>query len=112
MSPIPSQSIQVKQETRSIPERNTTANYELVFRADFEAFGRNVYVVRNTTTLAKEAVPSKSAESTIGNAQLELKFDSNGDLHEMNNLASNTTSKLSQNFCFYKSQTGNSKKLK
>lgn len=107
MSPIPSQSIQVKQETRSIPERNTTANYELVFRADFEAFGRNVYVVRNTTMLAKEAVPSKSAGNTIGNAQLELKFDNNGDLYEIYNLASNISSKICQNFCFYKSQTGN-----
>ena len=35
---IPGEIIKIKQETKNIPERNTTSNYELIFRADLGPF--------------------------------------------------------------------------
>ena len=105
---IPSQCIEVKQETRNIPERNTTANYEVVFQVNLGPFERKAFLITNTTQ-ALAVHSTESEENSIANSQLQLKFDSNGNLYEIDNFASNISSRIYQNFCFYKSQTGNLK---
>ena len=111
MKEIPGEIIKIKQETKNIPERNTTSNYELIFRADLGPLERRILVIRNDTNkkpIQKQHDPSSSTDTiSLKNNQIELIFDSTGSLFQINNLNSNINSSIKQRFSVYDSFIGN-----
>jgi lysosomal alpha-mannosidase len=101
-------------ETLSIPERNSKAHYELVFKAPaIPPVGYNFYEIQisDSTTrkhpLKKQMPHEFNSKFIFQNNYLSVEFDQNGNLLEINNLESGINTKLSQTFCFYKSMVGN-----
>lgn len=111
--PIAFELVPIRQETMRIPERQGNAKYELVFPAQYPMLDEACYIISSDPLLAKYSNRSFTLklklddDNVIGNGHVSLKFDSNGDLYEMDNLDSNITSQVNQSFCFYKSQIGN-----
>ena len=112
-SPIDCEIIEVKQETKNIPERNTVSNFELFLRLDLLPLNGLNYLITNQTIGNKRSVSNNEEDhvkstqnSTMKNDHLELKFDSSGNLYEMKNLDSDISTSLTQIFCFYKSHAG------
>ena len=112
---IKSEIVEVSNETKLIPERSSTANYEIVFQATLPALGFNTYFINQTKKEikrfnSKKPVQSKSnAEFSIQNQYLQLSFDQNGNVAKLENFESNIAMNLKHEFCYYKSKVGNNK---
>jgi len=110
MEEIPGEIVSIHQETKKIPERNTTANYELFFQAKLSPLERRILVIRNDTDFKplKNQIDVQSKNTVVlKNAQIKLLFDSTGSLFQVNNLKSNISSSIIQKFSVYNSFIGN-----
>jgi len=79
MEEIPGEIVSIHQETKKIPERNTTANYELFFQAKLSPLERRILVIRNDTDFKplKNQIDVQSKNTVVlKNAQIKLLFDS------------------------------------
>lgn len=104
---VESESVEVYEETKNIPERNSRAKYDLVFKTNFNPLEYLVYVIKNDTMAKKLTVKTEpNQQDTFKNKNIQLKFDKDGNLVQVNNLDSKVSTKISQNFCFYKSFNG------
>ncbi|RNA24434.1 Lysosomal alpha-mannosidase [Brachionus plicatilis] len=89
----------VYNETKSIPERDSKAEYNLVWKAEQRPLGVKIYrIFRNSEekSVIKPAEPMR--EVILSNEHLELNFDSNDN---------SLSSPLEQYFCIYESMPGN-----
>jgi lysosomal alpha-mannosidase len=109
----------VYDETKSIPERHSKANYDLIFKANLPATGFVTYTatapssVTPNTNLNKESHVKKTKFNenfAIRNEYLQLIFDSNGNLIEIDNMDTEISTALSQSYCVYQSMPGNNSK--
>lgn len=109
---VPSQLVPVTQSIKSLDYRQSTANYELVFQAtEVPALGyKSYFVSRIMNDISQPEVilmkrhTRKPQPVVIGNDYLNISFDVNGLLSEIT--VDGETSKLSQNFVFYKGAVG------
>lgn len=110
---VPSQLVPIPSSVKSIDYRSSTSNNELVFQAtEVPAFGYKSYYV---SRIMNEIEPSviqisrrnkrKPQPVIIGNENINVTFDVNGLLSEIN--ANGVRSKLSQKFLYYKGAIGN-----
>lgn len=116
---VPAQMVPVAKSVKSLNFRESKAEFELVFQAtEVPALGYKSYFV--SRIIAKSPQPqvvhvfkreaeqeqqAKPVPVVIGNDHLNLTFDVNGLLSEIT--VDGETSKLSQNFVFYKGAVGN-----
>ena len=105
---LTSETVRIYQETMNIPERDSNETYELIFKADSDSLGsKEFHIIRDNLNQPKEeAIIEGFEEKVFKNDQLELKFDNSGNLIKINNLASNISTLISQEFCYYKSFVG------
>lgn len=108
---VPSQLVPVAKSIKSLDYRQSTANYELVFQAtEVPALGYKSYFVSRIMNDVEPQVfvvkrnARKPQPIVIGNEFLNISFDVNGLLSEIT--VDGETSKLSQNFIFYKGAVG------
>lgn len=110
---VPSQMVPVAKPVKSLNFRKSKAAFELVFQAtEVPALGYKTYFV--SRNISKDARPevvqvfkretAKPVPVVIGNEFLNVTFDVNGLLSEIT--VDGETSKLSQNFAFYKGAVG------
>ena len=118
---ITSELTYVMPNTFSIPERNSSALYNLVFNCDIEALQINRYTVnrvskkndkqlkiRKRTTRKNNLHYKKTSNTTfyISNSYLKLHFI-DGNLYQIDNLENQITTILNHTFCIYQSMEGN-----
>jgi lysosomal alpha-mannosidase len=111
---IPSDYSQVTVETRVIPERESTADYELTFKADLPPLGFKLYTLDELSSSKIATKPyqvkyskPRGSPFVIENDQLLLEFDGQGNMIMVKNKQSGLSSQISQAFCIYKSMPGN-----
>lgn len=110
---VPSQLVPVAKPVTSLHFRQSEADNELVFQAtEVPALGYKSYFVSRIVNDIRPQVVQllsrqkrKPAPIVIGNEFLNISFDVNGLLSEIT--VDGATSKLSQNFLFYKGAVGN-----
>ena len=112
--------VPVDPQTKLIPERQSKANYEIVFNAEnLPPLGFKVYIIKKLSKLAKikenrvgkkTQKHTKAGEIALENEFLKLSFDANGNLKSLYNLETYIQSELSQDYCYYKSKEGDNKK--
>lgn len=110
---VPSQLVPVAKPVRTLEFRQSKADNELVFQAtEVPALGYKSYFVSRIISKAQPEVVQvvrrhkrKPLPIVIGNEFLNISFDVNGLLSEIT--VDGATSKLSQNFLFYKGAVGN-----
>ncbi|KAJ6646687.1 Lysosomal alpha-mannosidase [Pseudolycoriella hygida] len=110
-----SQLVPIASPVKNLHYRVSSANWDLVFRADsVPALGyKTFYVDRIVSPLVSVAsVEPKLLDDivTIGTDELNVTFDVNGLLSEIS--VDGVSSKLSQNFLFYKGFAGNNREYK
>lgn len=109
---VPSQLVPVATPVKSLDFRQSKADNELVFQAtEVPALGYKSYFVSRIVSKVQPEVlhvvrrhTRKPATVIIGNELLNISFDVNGLLSEIT--VDGETSKLSQNFLFYKGAVG------
>jgi lysosomal alpha-mannosidase len=112
---VSSEYVPIYNETKSLPERQSIANYELVFRVVLEPLAFQVYDISKAATKLLLENDSKSTdlkddEFTFTNENLMLTFDSSGNLNNIQNTNDpnvKVASGLKQHFCIYDSMPGN-----
>ena len=100
----------VYDETKKIPERKSEANYNLVFLANLPAQGFGFYSISNQTSQPpyKNKRGKVLSDSIIlKNQYVQLTFDSNANLVQIDNLDTKLTTSITQHFCYYNSIPGN-----
>ena len=98
----------VYDETKKIPERNSQANYNLVFQSDLPALGFKLYAITKNESLLNEKNNEYEGDSVmLKNDFLQIKFDSNGNILKIDNLDTVISTPLSQKMCYYESKPGN-----
>lgn len=110
---VPSQLVQVASSVKALHYRQSTANNEIVFQAtEVPALGYKSYFISRILNEVHPKVVQivtrqkrKPDPVVIGNDFLNITFDVNGLLSEIT--VAGVTSKLSQNFVYYKGATGN-----
>lgn len=111
---LPSQLVEIALPVRNLHYRASSANSELIFKAtDVPALGyKTYYVNRANVPLKTSEIEPKLLDDavTIGTNELNVTFDINGLLAEIN--VDGVASKLSQNFLFYKGFAGNNREYK
>lgn len=98
----------VYNETKNIPERDSKAEYNLVWKAEQRPLGVKIYRIFKTSEkqwIKKPIEPNR--EVILSNEHLELTFDSDGNLAAIKNKDNSLTSNLKQNYCVYESMPGN-----
>lgn len=105
---IESEFVEISPETKRIPERNSSANYEVLFQVNLPGLGFKTFGLFESKKHKKSLIkPANKKLNSLENQKLQILFDSNGNLKTINNLDSSITSNIQQNFCYYKSMTGN-----
>lgn len=111
---IPSQLVDIAAPVRGLHYRVSSANSDLVFKAaDVPAFGyKTFFINRGTSSLTSTKTEPRLLDDvvTIGTDELSVTFDTNGLLTEIS--VDGVTSKLSQNFWYYKGFAGNNREYK
>lgn len=111
---IPSQLVDIAVPVRDLHYRVSTANSDLVFRASgVPALGyKTFFVSRLESSLSSTKLETKALDDvvTIGTSTFNVTFDVNGLLSEIN--VDGVSSKLSQNFLYYKGFAGNNREYK
>jgi lysosomal alpha-mannosidase len=112
----------VYNETRRIPERaDSRAEFNLVFRSDLPSLGFRVYTISKTDRVKRKRIIDKIKETrkesddeiiTIKNEFLQLKFDPNANLAQIDNLETQCSTPITQKLCFYESMSGNNSESK
>ena len=110
---VPSQLVPISSGVESLGHRQSNAKFELVFQAtEVPALGyKSYFVSRIMKEFTPDVVPIPNRQKrkpqpvVIGNEFLNISFDVNGLLSEIN--VDGATSKLSQNFLFYQGAVGN-----
>jgi lysosomal alpha-mannosidase len=105
---LESEFVDISTETKRIPERNSTANYEALFIVSLPPLGFKTLALlesKKYQTTVKPLINKKI--NSLENQKLQILFDPNGNLKTINNLDSAITSNTEQNFCYYKSMSGN-----
>lgn len=92
-------------ETNKIAERRSRANYRLIFEAELPAWGFKVFNVRRNPAMPApvDPLPSLNNEFLLRNEHLELRFDAQGNLVELENLRAGggLRTALKQSYCYY-----------
>jgi lysosomal alpha-mannosidase len=102
--------VPVYSETKKIPERNTSkANYAMLFNSNISGLSFQTYFVNRKKNEEKIALISVNVKEPFSfeNNYLKLNFDANGNLNSIQkNEKGLLNMNLSQNYCYYKSMTG------
>ena len=107
---IKSEVVEILNETKLIPERSSSANYEIVFKAILPPMGFIDYFVNQTKRrFSKNRLQTPNASFTIENQYLRLSFDQNGNIAKLENFESSIETNLKNEFCYYKAKVGNNK---
>jgi lysosomal alpha-mannosidase len=102
---IISEIVEIDEETKSIPERNSAANYDLVFKVGLDPLKFKTIFFKNDTL--KKTKNNKKKSLLFKNEHLQLSFDLNGNLNQIVNLDIQTNTIIKQSFCYYNSFPGN-----
>lgn len=110
---IPVDILEVYNETKKIPERVATTNFELVLPVELPPLGFRVFNISNSNS-KKLALENKFLKPNdnfvLKNMYLQVTFDSKGNLQSITSLNSslNTSlnSSLTHQFCYYDSFVG------
>lgn len=114
---VPSQMVPISSGVKSLGYRQSNAEYEIVFQAnEVPALGyKSYFVSRIMNEFTPEVLPTPNRQKrkpqpvVIGNEFLNISFDVNGLLSEIT--VDGATSRLSQNFLFYKGAVGDNEKF-
>jgi len=106
---ILSDAVPIYNEIKSIPERKSQANFNLIFRADLPSLGFRVYTITKNEKKAYKRLFTKFDADivTLKNQFLQLKFDTSGNLVQIDNLDTTISTPLTQSVCYYNSMPGN-----
>ena len=109
---IDSEAVTIYDETKAIPGRKSSATSMVLFQASLPPLGFNTYVLTTKSkSQLKKLVKTKTVESTdnivFKNEFLNVHFDSNGNLMQIDNVDTGVSSMISQEYCYYKSMPGN-----
>lgn len=105
-----SETILIDEETMRLPERNSSAIYNIVFKVDLQPLEVLFYEFQRQSSKKKSTEVKKVVEQNsfiIKNQFVQYNFDSNGNLNQLDNIETGVSTSLNQLFCFYKSMTGN-----
>lgn len=98
----------VYNETKSIPERKSQANYNLVWKAKMPPLGIQIFSIFQDSKIKTQLTKNYKADPfVLQNEYLKLTFDSDGNLNQIDNLENGLTTSLKQSFCIYRSMPGN-----
>lgn len=108
----------VYDEVKAIPERNSQAQYNMVFAASLDALGFKVYTAMKQSKASGDAADREPQVITkdqlnggdtivLHNDFVELTFGTNGNLMQLENLDTSIKMRLNQQFCIYQSMKGN-----
>lgn len=102
---VSSQIVAIPAALKNLHYRDSESSNELVFQAaEVPAMGYKSYYVTRVT--ARKVIRQKrAAEESIGNDDINIKFDENGFLYEIT--VDGVASRLSQNFAYYKGAINN-----
>ena len=112
---IVSENSPVYKETQLIPERESNAIYDLVFKAEVPALGFRLFTVdlesesaahKNKKITNKKFKQRRGSPFNVQNENLKLDFDGMGNLVQVTNVQNQLTTQLSQTFCIYTSMAG------
>ena len=99
----------VYEESRRVPERKFSHDSgRLIFEVDLPPMGFRAYSVRRNSQIPPQILPLSSFERefVVRNSFIGLKFDSEGNLVEVQNLIHAIQSELRQSMCYYVSMSG------
>ena len=102
--------VELYNETLKIPDRDSKAHYELVFKApSIPPVGYTFYVIQISEHEKKINQMHTKFDSNIifRNSYLSVEFDQNGNLIQINNTEPALSTPIRQTFCYYTSMTGN-----
>ncbi|XP_064609244.1 lysosomal alpha-mannosidase-like [Liolophura sinensis] len=113
---VATQLLPVSARTMSIPERKSKATLELVFSVTIPALGFASYFVQMTGDVPDQNLSEfreldiTGADTVLKNKHISLTFDDAGHLSAMENLDSQVSVELKQEFAYYTGFIGNNSK--
>jgi hypothetical protein len=105
LNEITSEIVEIDEETKNIPERNSAANYDLVFKVGLDPLKFKTIYFKNESSKKKRNIKKESL--IFKNKHLQLSFDLKGSLNQIVNLDIQTNTLIKQSFCYYNSFQGN-----
>ena len=105
---IQSEVSEIYEETKMIPERSATANYEILFRTILSPLAIKVFnISKSDFKLKKVEEEIKAQPFQLQNQNLQLSFSADGELQQITSIGSlNIGTSLKQSFCYYNSFVG------
>ena len=106
---IQSEVSEIYEETKKIPERSDTSDYEILFRTVLDPLGFKVFNISKSSSKEKKEKFSNQVKSSfvLKNQNLQLSFDADGELQQIQLFDSeNINTNLKQTFCYYNSFVG------
>ena len=109
------QFLAIDSDTKRIPERDSSANFEIVFNArNLPALGFKVYNLKKAPPLSfgsKKAKQVKEMKNNfLKNEFFKITFDDFGNLLNINTLDTQMETNVHQKYCYYRSKEGDNKK--